>query len=156
MSRQQYKVELWTDGAYSRLRNVGGYAYILQYLKWDDDVEEYKLIKEKKYATEVIGTTNNRMEIQAAIDGLNALTKPCVVEIVSDATYLVDTVNKWLQAFIKDPQRANLDLMIELNKAIKKHKEVTARWVRGHSNYTLNDRVNELAQKAAGTWKGKT
>jgi ribonuclease HI len=105
MSRQQYKVELWTDGAYSRLRNVGGYAYILQYLKWDDDVEEYKLIKEKKYATEVIGTTNNRMEIQAAIDGLNALTKPCVVEIVSDATYLVDTVNKWLQAFIKDPSQ---------------------------------------------------
>lgn len=150
------KVEIVTDGAYSRLRNVGGYAYILQFLKWDIEHEEYRLIKEKQHSEEVIGTTSNRMEILAAIKGLNALTRPCVVEIISDATYLVDTINKWLPSFIKDPQRANHDLMIELHKAKSKHKNVTAVWVRGHSNNVRNDRVNELAQKAAGTWKGKT
>jgi len=150
------KVELFTDGAYSRLRNIGGYAYILQYLKWDIENEEYRLVKEKQFSLEIVGTTSNRMEILAAIEGLNALTRPCIVEIISDATYLVDTINKWITSFIKDPNRANLDLMLELHKAILKHKSVKATWVKGHSNNVRNDRVNELAQKAAGTWKGKT
>lgn len=149
------KVELFTDGAYSRLRNVGGYAYILQYLKWDIENEEYRLIKEKQHSAEVINTTSNRMEILAAIEGLNALTKPCIVEIISDATYVTNTVNLWITSFIKDPSRLNYDLMIQLYEAIKKHKNVTATWVRGHSNNVRNDRANELAQKAANTWKGK-
>lgn len=150
------KVELITDGAYSRLRNVGGYAFILQFLKWDEEVEEYRLIKEKQFSAQVVGTTSNRMEILAAIEGLNALTRPCIVEIVSDATYLVDTINKWLPSFIKDPTRANFDLMVELYKAKARHKSVKAFWVKGHSNFVPNDRANELAQKAAETWKGKT
>jgi ribonuclease HI len=151
----EYKAIAYTDGAYSRLRNVGSFGYILQYLKWNKEHEEYELIKEKQYSEQVLGTTSNRMELMAAISALNALTRPCIVEIVSDATYVVDSLNKWLPSFIKDPSRANHDLMIELHKAKSRHKSVTAIWVRGHSNNVRNDRINEIVQKTAGTWKGK-
>lgn len=150
------KVIIYTDGAYSRLRNVGAYAFILQYLVYNKEHEEYELKKEASISNTVISTTNNRMELMAVIEGLNYLKKPCdSIEIVSDATYVVDTVNKWITSFIKDPKRLNHDLMLELHKAIKRHKSVTAKWVRGHSSDIRNQRVNELAQKAAGTWKGK-
>jgi ribonuclease HI len=151
----EYKTVAYTDGAYSRLRNVGSFGYILQYLKWNKEHEEYQLLKEKQYSEQVLGTTSNRMELMAAISALNALTRPCIVEIVSDATYVTNTINVWLPSFIKDPKRANHDLMIELYKAIKKHKSVKAIWVKGHSNDVRNDRTNELVQKTAGTWKGK-
>lgn len=150
------KILIYTDGGYSRLRNVGGYAFIIQYLIYDKEYELYKLHKEASFSKEVISTTNNRMELQAVIDGLNFLKRPCDnIEIVSDATYVVDTVNKWISAFVKDPKRLNHDLMLELHKAILRHKNVTARWVKGHSKDIINQRVNELAQKAAGTWKHK-
>lgn len=150
------KVLIYSDGAYSRLRNVGGYAYIIQYLVYNKEHELYELKKENSFAKEVISTTNNRMELQGVIDALNCLKRPCdEIEIVSDATYVVDTVNKWITSFIKDPKRLNHDLMMDLYNAIKRHGKVTAKWVRGHSTDIINHRVNELAQKAAGTWKGK-
>jgi ribonuclease HI len=150
------KVEIVTDGAYSKKRNIGGYAYILQFLKYDFENEEYRLVKEKQFSEQVIDTTSNRMEILAAIKGLNALTRPCIVEIFSDATYLTNTINLWITSFIKDRNRLNYDLMTQLYDAIKKHKSVKATWIKGHSNNVRNDRANELAQKAAETWKGKT
>ena len=149
------KVLLITDGAYSRKRNVGGYAFLVQYLVYNKEYELYELKKESSFAKQIINTTNNRMELQGAIDGLNYLKHPCNVEILSDATYLVNTVNSWITSFIKDPKRLNHDLMILLYEAIKKHKSVKATWVRGHSDNMLNEIVNELAQKAAGTWRGK-
>lgn len=149
------KVIIYTDGAYSRLRNVGAYAFIVQYLIYNKEHEEYELKKEASVANEVVSTTNNRMELQAAIEGLKYIKRPCDVEIISDATYLVDTINKWLPNFIKDPTRLNHDLMVQLHLEVKKHKNVEAKWVRGHSTDIRNQRVNELAQKAAGTWKGK-
>lgn len=150
------KILIYTDGAYSRLRNVGGYAFIIQYLVYNKEHDLYELKKENNFSKEVISTTNNRMELQAVIDALNYLKKPCSdVEIVSDATYVVDTINKWITSFVKDPKRLNHDLMFALYQAIQRHGKVTARWVRGHSKDIINQRVNELAQKAAGTWKGK-
>jgi ribonuclease HI len=150
------KIIIYTDGAYSRLRNVGAYAFIVQYLVYNSEHEEYELKKENSFSKEVVSTTNNRMELQAVIDALNYLKRPCDnVEIISDATYVVDTVNRWINSFVKDPKRLNHDLMLELHKAIRRHKSVTAKWVKGHSKDIRNQRVNELAQKAAGTWKGK-
>lgn len=151
------KIRIYTDGAYSRLRNIGGYAFIIQYLIYNHEHELYQLKKEASFSSTVISTTNNRMELQAAIDGLNFLKKPCSeeIEIVTDATYLSETINKWITSFIRDPKRLNHDLMIQLYDAMKRHRHVKAKWVRGHSTDILNQRVNELAQKAAGTWKGK-
>lgn len=149
------RLVIYSDGAYSRLRNVGSYAFIVQYLVFNKEHEEYQLIKEASVAKEVVSTTNNRCELLGAIEGLKFLKHPCDVEIISDATYVVDTINKWLPNFIKDPTRLNHDLMIELHKAIKQHKSVKATWVRGHSSDIRNQRVNELAQRAAGTYKGK-
>lgn len=149
------KVLIFTDGAFSRLRNIGSFAFIIQYLTYNKELEEYQLIKEASVAEKVISTTNNRCELLAAIEGLNYLKKPCNIEIISDSTYVVDTINKWINSFVKDPMRLNHDLMLKLYKAIQRHKSVTAKWVRGHSNDIRNQRVNELAQKCAGTWKGK-
>jgi ribonuclease HI len=148
------KVILYADGAYSRSKNIGGYAFIIQFLKWNEEYKLYELIKEKKFSDTIISTTNNRMELMAVISGLQCLTKPCqLVEVVSDSTYVTNTINKWIDSFVLDSTRLNLDLMIQLHKEIKKHKIVKGIWVRGHNGDTINERVNELAQKAAGTWK---
>ena len=148
------KVTIWTDGACSPKTKIGGYAFIAQYLKWNEEFEMYQLVKEKKDSKTVVSTTNNRMELLAVIDGLNCLTRRCeFVEIITDSTYVQNTINKWISRFILDPQRLNHDLMLELHKAIKKHDKVIGIWVRGHNGDILNERVNELAQKAAGTWK---
>jgi ribonuclease HI len=151
------KIIIYTDGAYSRSRNVGGYAFIAQYLKYNPEIEDYELIKESSHSATVEDTTSNRMELQAMIDGLNFIKRPCNVEIISDSTYCTNTINKWLYAFIANPERLNYDLMIELHKAVCRMKPnmVAAVWVRGHSGNPINDRVNELAQIAAGTFKPK-
>lgn len=143
------KVVLYTDGAFSRSSLRGGNAFAVQAIDASG-----KVIKEC-YASETVeNTTSNRMELQAIINGLTFL-KPCSVEIISDSTYCVDTVNKWITSFVKDPNRLNLDLMKLLYKQIKRHKSVKATWVRGHTDNHMNNYVNDLAQKAAGTYKEK-
>lgn len=149
------KVILYSDGAYSRIRDVGSYGFIAQYLVYNPEHDIYQLKKEASFSKRVENTTNNRMELLAAIEGLNFIKKPSDVEIVSDATYVVNSINLWINKFIKDPNRLNLDLMIELKKAIDKHKTVKAIWVRGHNNHIPNERINEIVQREAGTWKGK-
>ncbi len=147
-------VNLYTDGAYSRSRNVGAYAYKLQYCEVEYD-QILKIISEKTDAVCVESTTNNRMELRAVIEGLRALKRPCTVYVYSDSTYVVDTINKWISSFIRDPKRLNHDLMIDLWKEILKQTHVKAIWIRGHDGHPENDIVNELAQKACGTWKEK-
>lgn len=151
---QQSKVIIFSDGAYSRSRNVGAYAYIMQFLKWNKELELYELIKETSGYETITSTTNNRVELLAVIRGLQVIKKPCeLIEVVSDSTYVVNTINKWINSFILDRQRLNLDLMLELHKEMRKHKNVNGIWVRGHSGNTINERVDQLAKKAAGTWK---
>lgn len=148
------QVLIFTDGAYSRRRDIGAWGFIIQYLTFNKEHEEYELIKEASLSGRVISTTNNRMELQAAVEGLNYLKRSCYVEIISDSTYVVNTINKWITSFVKNQARLNHDIMLELHKAIQKHKLVQAKWVRGHSTDMRNQRVNELVQKTAGTWKG--
>lgn len=149
------KVILYTDGAYSRLRDVGSYGFIAQYLIYNKQHELYELKKEASFSKRIEGTTNNRMELLAAIEGINFVKKPSHIEVISDATYVVNTINIWLEKFIKDPNRLNGDLMKELHQAVKKHKSVKGVWVRGHNNHIPNERINELVQREAGTWKGR-
>lgn len=150
------KIIIWTDGAYSRKCNIGGYAFIIQYLKYNTEHDIYELIKEANKSESILSTTSNRMELQAAVEGLNFLQKPCKeIEIISDSTYVVNTINQWIWTFINEPGRLNYDLLYQLHKAIIRHGKVKGTWVKGHSSDIRNNRVNELAQKAAGTWKKK-
>lgn len=150
-----YEVELYSDGAYSRSRNVGAYAYLIHYFQKPKLAEQEIEVHTFEFSGKIENTTSNRMELLSVIEGLNKLKRPCTIKVISDSTYVVDTINKWITSFIKDPTRANHDMMVDLYQAIKKHKKVVAQWVRGHSGNQFNDRVNELAQRAAGTWKGK-
>lgn len=143
------KILLFTDGAFSRSSLRGGNAYVVQAIDPSGEI-----VKQSEYSETVENTTSNRMELQAIINGLKFL-KPCCVEIISDSTYCVDTINKWITSFIKDPNRLNLDLMLSLYEQIKRHKKVKATWVRGHADNHMHNYVNDLAQKAAGTYKEK-
>ena len=149
------KIIIYTDGAYSRKNNIGGIAFIAQCLIWNKEFELFELKKEVQLNKTINNTTSNRCELLAAIEGLKFIEKKCEIEIVSDSTYVVNTINIWLYSFIKDKTRLNYDLMIELYNQIKKHKNVKATWVRGHSTCIEHNRCDVLAQQAAGTYKGK-
>ena len=155
MNNNQPKLIIFTDGAFSRKTNTGGWAFIAQYQIWNQECELYQLIKEKCNSGTVSNTTSNRMELVGCIEGLKYLKRPCNVEIYSDSTYVVNTINKWLQDFVTQKDRLNLDLMIDLYSIVKYHKSVKATWVRGHADCLEHNRVDVLAQKAAGTYKGK-
>ena len=101
-------------------------------------------------------TTNNRMELMAAIAGLEALNRPCQVELYSDSKYLVDAFNKhWLDGWIKkgwkrgknEPVK-NVDLWKRLLEAVKLHQIVFI-WVKGHNGHPENERCDFLATSAA-------
>ena len=95
-------------------------------------------------------TTNNRMELQAAIEGLEALTRPCEVELWSDSKYVIDGITKWIYGWKKRSWKKvkNRDLWERLDAARDRH-EVSWRWVRGHAGDENNERVDRLAVAAA-------
>lgn len=140
------KVELYTDGACSGNPGRGGYGAILRY----NGVE-------KEFSGGYRLTTNNRMELLAAIAGLEALKEPCQVELYSDSKYLVDAVTKgWVLGWKKkgwkksDGKPAlNVDLWERLLGLMEVHK-VTYIWVRGHAGNPMNERCDRLAVGAYG------
>ena len=101
-------------------------------------------------------TTNNRMELMAAIVGLEALTRPCEVELYSDSQYLVNAFNQhWIDSWVrkgwkrgKNEPVKNTDLWKRLLEAKKPH-QVTFHWVKGHDGHPENERCDELATTAA-------
>lgn len=144
------KVEIYTDGSSKGNPGPGGYGTILIY----DDKDGIR--HEKTISGGYKNTTNNRMEILAAIIGLEALNKPCNVTIYSDSQYLVKAFNeKWIDGWIKkrwtrgknEPVK-NVDLWKRLLQASKKHK-VEYVWVKGHDGNKYNEKCDYLATKAA-------
>lgn len=144
-------VKIYTDGAARGNPNgPGGYGTILAYL--DDKGELHKRELSGGYKK----TTNNRMELMAAIKGLEALIKPCNVELYSDSQYLVNAFNKnWIEGWIKkgwkrgkNEEVKNVDLWKRLLKAKEPH-QVTFIWVRGHDGHEENERCDYLATTAA-------
>ena len=137
-------VTIYTDGACSGNPGPGGYAVIL---KHDAQLKEISGGFKK--------TTNNRMEIMAAIIGLKALKQKCRVTVYSDSRYLVDSVSKgWVQRWQengwmrnKKDKAINPDLWAILLQLISMH-EVEFKWVEGHNNHPENERCDQLATEA--------
>ena len=100
-------------------------------------------------------TTNNRMELSGAIQGLSALTKPCEVTLFCDSQYVVKGIQSWLEGWKRAGWRKadkqpvmNADLWQELDRQLQKHR-LEAKWVRGHAGHPENERVDQLASEAA-------
>ena len=145
------KVEIYTDGAArGNPDGPGGYGAVLRYTDSKGEVHE------KELSQGYIKTTNNRMELLAAIRGLEALKTPCDVDLYSDSKYLVDAFNqKWIEGWIakgwkrgKNEPVKNPDLWKALLKAMEPHK-VNFIWVKGHNGHPLNERCDVLATTAA-------
>lgn len=144
-------VKIYTDGAARGNPNgPGGYGTILSCV--DAKGEEHI----REFSQGYVKTTNNRMELMAAIIGLEALTKPCQVELYSDSKYLVDAFNQhWIDGWVKknwkrgknEPVK-NIDLWKRMLQAKEPH-QVTFIWVKGHDGHAQNERCDELATTAA-------
>ena len=133
-------VEIFTDGACRGNPGPGGWAALLRTAD-----------KEREISGGEPLTTNNRMELRAAIEALNALKRPCRVELHSDSQYVRDGITKWIFGWQRNGWRTadkkavkNADLWQELLDAEARH-EVQWHWVKGHSGHPENDRVDALA-----------
>lgn len=144
------KVTIYTDGsARGNPEGPGGYGTVLHY------VDQRGTLHTREYSGGYRKTTNNRMELMAVIVGLEALTKPCQVEIVSDSKYVTDAFNKkWVDGWLKKGWKGsagpvkNVDLWKRLLAAKEPH-QVTFTWVKGHNGHPENERCDELATTAA-------
>lgn len=145
------KVTLYTDGAArGNPDGPGGYGAVLQF------VDKEGTLHEKELSAGYVKTTNNRMELMAAIVGLEALNRPCQVELYSDSKYVVDAFNQhWIDSWVKknwiNSQKKsvkNPDLWKRLLKAKEPH-QVKFIWVKGHDGHPQNERCDELATTAA-------
>ena len=145
------QVKIYTDGAArGNPDGPGGYGAVLQYIDTKGQLHERELSRG------YMKTTNNRMELMAAIVGLEALNRPCQIQLYSDSKYLVDAFNQnWIDGWIKkgwkrgknEPVK-NVDLWKRLLEAMKIHN-VTFTWVKGHAGHEMNERCDELATTAA-------
>lgn len=144
-------VKIYTDGsARGNPDGPGGYGTILSYV--DQNGTEHI----REFSQGYKKTTNNRMELMAAIVGLEALTKPCNVELYSDSQYVIKAFNDhWIDGWIKkgwkrgknEPVK-NVDLWKRLLEATKPHN-ITFIWVKGHDGHAQNERCDFLATSAA-------
>jgi len=137
------KVVIYTDGACRGNPGPGGWGVLLCYGKHE---------KTLSGAEEL--TTNNRMELTAAIYALAALATSCEVELHTDSKYLQQGITEWLPQWKKQNWKKsdkkpvkNVDLWQLLEKETERHK-ISWRWVKGHSNHVENDRVDNIANQA--------
>lgn len=144
-------VKIYTDGAArGNPDGPGGYGTVLEY------VDTKGQLHTREFSCGYKKTTNNRMELMAAIVGLEALNRPCEVELYSDSKYLVDAFNQhWIESWImKDWKRGknepvkNVDLWKRLLDAKQPH-HVKFIWVKGHDGHAQNERCDMLATNAA-------
>jgi len=137
-------VRIWTDGACSGNPGPGGWGAVLRCNG-----------TEKELSGGEPGTTNNRMELMAAIRALEALKRPCRVELTTDSNYVRQGMTEWLPRWQANGWKTaarkpvkNEDLWRRLNQASARH-QVSWVWVRGHSGHPENERADRLATDAA-------
>ena len=137
------RVEIYTDGACSGNPGPGGWGAILR----------FKGV-EKEMSGGAPETTNNRMEMMAAISALEALKRPCIIDIYTDSSYVRDGITKWIFGWQKRGWKTadkkpvkNVELWQRLLEALKPH-QVEWHWVKGHAGHPENERCDELARQA--------
>ena len=137
-------VELFTDGACLGNPGPGGWAVVL---RWKGH--------EKELSGGEPDTTNNRMELSAAIAGLEALTRGVSVRVTTDSTYVRDGITRWIHTWKRNGWRTaskkpvkNADLWQRLDQALEGH-DVDWHWVKGHAGHAENERADKLAREAA-------
>ena len=137
-------VQLITDGACSGNPGKGGWACILRYGE----------LKRELFGCEP-HTTNNRMELTAAVEGLKRLKESCSVEIITDSEYLKNGITTWIHNWKKKNWTTsdkkpvkNQDLWMELDELVSAH-ETKWKWTKGHASHEDNNRCDELATRAA-------
>lgn len=142
------RVTIHTDGACSGNPGPGGWGAILRFGA-----------HERELCGGEAQTTNNRMELTAAIEALNALKRPCKVELHTDSTYVRDGITKWLYNWKRNAWRTadkkpvkNAELWQALDAARARH-DVTWHWVKGHAGHDDNERADELARKGMAPFK---
>jgi ribonuclease HI len=143
-------VEVFTDGACSGNPGPGGWGAILRF----NGVT-------KELSGGEANTTNNRMELMAAISALGALKEPCAVDLYTDSNYVKDGISGWIDGWKRNGWRTaakqrvkNAELWQALDEARKRHK-VTWHWVRGHAGHPENERADELARMGMAPFKPK-
>jgi ribonuclease HI len=138
------QVQLITDGACLGNPGKGGWACILRYGDCKREIFGFEL-----------HTTNNRMELTAAIEGLKRLKESCVVEVVTDSNYLKNGITTWIHGWKRNGWKTkdkkpvvNQDLWIALDGLVTTH-QVKWEWTKGHASHEDNNRCDELASRAA-------
>ena len=142
------EVHLFTDGACSGNPGPGGWGYILRHLPSGKEMEDSGGCAE---------STNNRMELQAVVEGLSVLKRPCSVELFTDSVYVGKGISEWMvrwkQNGWKRKEKSRLvpvkneDLWRRLDAAAQPH-EVDWRWIKGHAGHAENERCDALARAA--------
>ncbi|MBM3491055.1 MAG: ribonuclease HI [Alphaproteobacteria bacterium] len=142
-------VEVFTDGACSGNPGPGGWGVVLRYRGAERELSGGEAM-----------TTNNRMEMLAAIRALEALRRPCRVRLTTDSRYLKDGVEQWLSRWKRNGWKTadkkpvkNSELWRELDRLLGRH-EVRWHWVRGHSEHAENERADALARAAIPPLEG--
>ncbi|MBL6697036.1 MAG: ribonuclease HI [Luminiphilus sp.] len=143
------QVQVFTDGACSGNPGPGGWGVVLRFGD-----------KERELCGGADNTTNNRMELTAAIEGLRALNEPCEVVLTTDSTYVKDGITRWLANWKKNGWKTaakkavkNQDLWQELDQQTSRHA-VQWQWVKGHSGHPENERADALANQGMDKVKG--
>lgn len=143
----------WTDGACSGNPGPGGWGVLMR------AVRDGQTIKERKLCGGEADTTNNRMELMAAISALEALTRPTGLTITTDSAYVKNGVTTWIHGWKRNGWRTadkkpvkNVDLWQRLEEAASRH-EVTWKWIKGHAGHAENEEADELARKGMEPFK---
>ena len=138
---EQKKIEIYTDGACSGNPGPGGWGAVLRFQG-----------KEKEISGGNRSTTNNQMELQAAIEALKALKESCVVDLYTDSQYLRQGITLWIHNWKKNGWKTadkkpvkNQEHWVELDGLVKKHT-INWHWLKGHAGHPENERCDELAR----------
>lgn len=143
-------VTIHTDGACSGNPGPGGWGAVLEY---------NGTVKELKGGAGL--TTNNQMELTAAIEALNALKRACTIDLYTDSQYVKNGIQGWLHGWKKNGWKTaakkpvkNVELWQKLDEAAKRHK-ITWHWVKGHAGHELNEKADRLANEGMAPFKSR-
>ncbi|MBW4973926.1 ribonuclease HI [Roseovarius mucosus] len=143
----------YTDGACSGNPGPGGWGVLMRAMDGD------AILKERELSGGEADTTNNRMELWAAIAALEALSRPSTITIVTDSAYVKNGVTGWMHGWKRNGWRTadkkpvkNVELWQRLDEAQKRHT-VTWEWVKGHAGHPENERADELARAGMAPYK---